>query len=56
MKALNQLQSFSQLGTHYLFEAGFDISFENMLVVQLVGVTYAIRNVINYIQRQCTIQ
>jgi len=56
MTALNQMQLFSQLGTYYLFEAGFDISYEDTLVVKLVRVTYVIRNVINNIQRQRTIQ
>jgi len=56
MTAVYQLQPFSQLGTYCLFEAGFDISYEDTLVVKLVRAAYVTRNVINNIQRQCTIQ
>jgi len=45
-----KLQPFSQLGTHYLFDTGFDISNEDTPVVKLVRVTYVIRNEINNIQ------
>ena len=50
MKAFNQLQPFSQLGTHHLFDTWFDISYEKMLVVKLVTVTYVIRNVVQYME------
>jgi hypothetical protein len=50
MKALNQLQPFSQLGAHSLFDAGFDMPYEETLVVKLVRVAYMIRNVIQYME------
>lgn len=48
MKALNQLQPFSQLGTHSFFDVGFDFFYKETLVVKLVRITCLIRNVVQY--------